>query len=156
MKTLKKLRKPVLFSLGLAFSISAVLFTACKKEEKTPEPEPAAPAPAPALTNTQKLAGKNFKATACTVDPGINTGSVTITNWYAQMENCSKDDLVNFNTNGTYTFDEGATKCDPTDPQTTSGTWLWNTNETILTIKEGSTTSSYNVLVNDGTTLKYT
>ena len=51
------------------------------------------------------------------------------------MDNCTKDDLVTFNANGTITDDEGPTKCDPDDPQTTTdGTWTL-TDNTKLTIK---------------------
>lgn len=135
--------------------VGTVIFTNCKKDEKDPEPTPA---PAPALTNTQKLTGKNFKLTASTVDPAYNNGTTLVTNWYNQLEACVKDDLLNFNANGTFTSDEGASKCDSDDPQTTSGTWLWSTDEKILTVKvSGQTTgTSLNVVQNDGTTLKVT
>ncbi len=133
--------------------IGSVLLTSCKKDEDEPAPEPA---PIP-LTNTQKLTGKNFKLTAMTVNPGINLGTVVITDIYAQIPSCAQDDLMNFNSNGTYTDDEAASKCDPADPQTTTGTWVWNTNETVLTITEtGSSPTSLTVITNDGTTLKGT
>ena len=36
---------------------------------------------------------------------------------------CTKDDCTSFNSDGKFTFDEGATKCDPNDLQTTTGTY---------------------------------
>jgi len=146
----------ILTTAGFSFLLlGSVLLTNCKKDEKDPEPTPA-PAPV-VLTNTQKLTGKNFKLTALTVNPGIDIGIAVITDIYAQLEACSKDDIMTFNTNGTFTDDEGGSKCDPADPQTTTGTWVWNTNETVLTITEtGSTPTSITIVTNDGTTLKGT
>ncbi|PBQ30404.1 hypothetical protein CNR22_01035 [Sphingobacteriaceae bacterium] len=134
--------------LGLAVVGSSLFFTNCKKDEKDPEPEPT---PTPVVqTNTEKLTGKNYKMTAATVEPAI----FGITDFYGQMTDCEKDDLVRFDTPNIYKDDEGPTKCNTNDPQTTSGTWVWNTDETILTITSGSENTSYNVLQNDGTTLK--
>src|SRR5690606_26096511 len=42
---------------------------------------------------------------------------------YSTMEACSKDDFIIFKEEGTYVVDEGPTKCDDNDPQTTTGTW---------------------------------
>ena len=137
--------------LGLAIMGSTLAFTSCKKDKKDPEPEEPTPV---VLTNTQKISNKNFKLTAATIDPGVPTGGTTITDWYAQMDDCEKDDLINFSENGTYKDDEGATKCATSDPQTTTGTWVWNTNETIITVTTGTDVTSFDVLVNDGTTLK--
>lgn len=149
MKTTK-----IIATAGLSFLLlCSGLLTNCKKDATSdPEPEPVP------LTNTQKLTGKNFKLVAMTINPGINTGTVTITDWYSQMDACEKDDLITFNSNGTYTQDEGVSKCNAADPQTTTGTWVWNSTETIITMTEtGSTTpSSSNVLTNDGTNLKIT
>ena len=61
-------------------------------------------------------------------------------NWDS-LPACEKDDFVNFSTNGNGTFDEGATKCDPTDPQTSTFKWAWMNSETELQIIEGSDTS---------------
>jgi len=148
MKRILKLATPALLSV-------CFLFSSCQKDEKKPEPTPApAPAPPPP-TNTEKLTGKNFKITASTVDPALNVNGTMITNYYAQMADCVKDDLYKFNSNLTATLDENALKCNANDPQTLSGTWAWNTNETILTITFGTYVQSYNIITNDGTTLKF-
>lgn len=71
-----------------------------------------------------------------TVDPPIVdpiTGT-SITDFYAQMDACDKDDITIFQDNGTYITDEGATKCDPNDPQTETGTWVLSADEKTITI----------------------
>ncbi len=47
---------------------------------------------------------------------------------------CSQDDTFVFNTNGTGTADEGATKCDPADPQTVNFGWTLSNNDQNLTL----------------------
>lgn len=88
--------------------------------------------------------------TALTVDPAI----FGITDYYAQMQDCEKDDLICFDTPNIYKEDEGAAKCNTNDPQTETDTWSWNATETIISVTMDSETTSYNVITNDGTTLK--
>jgi hypothetical protein len=61
---------------------------------------------------------------------------------FMDSEPCEKDDLIIFNTNGTITNDEGLTKCDPTDPQTTAGgNWaLVEGDAKLRMIEDGDTT----------------
>jgi hypothetical protein len=136
-----------------AIAFSSLVFTNCKKDKKDPEPEPVVVPP----TNSEKLTNKNFRLTASTVDPAFNDGTTLITDVYAQMDACEKDDILRFNTNGTGTNDEGATKCDPDDPQTESFNWVFSTDEKVITVTPtGGTPYSFTVLINDGTTLKVT
>jgi hypothetical protein len=110
-------------------AIAAISFSGCKKNSES---------------NTDKLTGKNWKITALTVDPPLAGG---ITDVYAQIPSCSQDDLTKFTTPSAVTFDEGATKCNASDPQTTTGSWAWNSDETILSITDDSgTTDSYTIL----------
>ena len=89
----------------------------------------------PTKSTKEYLTAGNWKTTAMTISPGISFGGVTITDFFAQTPACSKDDLILFNSNGTITDDEGPTKCDPNDPQTTTeGSWSLNSDNTILTI----------------------
>ena len=106
--------------LNLLLIVSLFLATlSCKKDE-----EP---------TKKDLLSGKNWILTAETVSPAVDFGGVLITDLYAQMDDCTKDDIGKFNSNGTYTFEEGATKCDVNDPQVwDSGTWVFNSDQTIL------------------------
>ncbi|MEZ4933395.1 MAG: lipocalin family protein [Saprospiraceae bacterium] len=50
------------------------------------------------------------------------------------LESCSRDDEYDFEKDGTLNFDDGAVKCDPTDPQTTTGVWALSGDEKTLTL----------------------
>ena len=53
-------------------------------------------------------------------DKEIELGAGKTKNYYLIYDSCSRDNLETYSsaTNGTRTYDEGATKCDPSDPQT--------------------------------------
>lgn len=105
-----------------AFSLSLV---SCKKDDDP--------------TKKEMLTGKNWKVTAWTIDPAL---PVIGSNFYNQLEACTKDDLTSFSADGKATFDEGATKCNVSDPQTTTGTWALSTDEKTLSVtSDGETTS---------------
>jgi hypothetical protein len=91
--------------------------------------------------NTNKLCDKNWKISSVFVD-GTDLTPV--------IPGCQIDDLYKFSTDGTLTYDEGPTKCNPSDPQTTPGTWSWASNESKLVI-DGDTSD---VVTNSGTVLK--
>jgi hypothetical protein len=125
-----KMKKTTL--LGIALIATFAFFTSCSKDSTTTTtttPE----------TNTQKLVGKNWFMSAAIMNPGIPDGTGgTITDFYALMEDCSKDDFMNFNANGTYISDEGLTMCDSTSAQTTPGTWKFTNNETNILIDDST------------------
>lgn len=74
---------------------------------------------------------------------------------FSELEPCEKDDLTHFKKDGTAVDDDGATKCDPADPQTESYLWSFLTNETELQLNFGmGDVQVYDILTNDGTTLK--
>jgi hypothetical protein len=127
---MKKLLFPTMLALSL---LTTFLFTSCTKDE-----------PKKALTKTELLCSSPWKLTSLTIDPGLDVGNgVIITDFFAQYEPCSKDDLIKYNTNGQGIYDEGPTKCDPNDPQVTSFTWLFNADETKL-IENGN--EEYNLI----------
>lgn len=45
---------------------------------------------------------------------------------------CDKDNTLTFKTDGTGVLDEGASKCDPGNPQTSPFTWSFKNGETVL------------------------
>ncbi len=47
---------------------------------------------------------------------------------------CTKDDTQKYNVGGTGLFSEGATKCDPADPQTEAFAWSFAASESQLII----------------------
>lgn len=50
------------------------------------------------------------------------------------IPDCQLDNSFTLMTDGTGVADEGATKCDPGDPQTSPLTWSFSNNETVLTL----------------------
>lgn len=64
------------------------------------------------------------------------------------------DDTFTFATDGTYTFDEGATKEDPSDPQTQTGTWEFAENETVIKLTYGGITINQEIVELTTSTLK--
>ena len=53
------------------------------------------------------------------------------------IDACSADDCTDFTSDNKLAFDEGATKCDPADPQTSTGTWALAADDKTLTITQG-------------------
>lgn len=54
---------------------------------------------------------------------------------FPSLDDCSKDDLLEFFTNGTYQLSEGPTKCDPSDPQVyQAGSWELTDDESGITL----------------------
>lgn len=96
------------------------VFSACKKDD---EPN--------GKTKEDLLTGKKWKLTAATVDPAI----FNINDWYAQMEECSKDDYIEFKKGGQAVFDEGTVRCTG-EPQTQTGSWIFNADQTKLTVSD--------------------
>jgi hypothetical protein len=93
----------------------------CKKDEET--------------SKKDLLCGKDWVLVAETVSPAFNYNGTLITDLYAQMADCEQDNIGKFNTNGTYTFEEGVSKCDPSDPQVwDTGTWVFSSDETVLVL----------------------
>jgi hypothetical protein len=134
------MRKITLMIAALAF----LTVSSCKKEdEKTTTPT---------KSKTELLTAKAWKMTAMTINPGITPvpGGPTITDLFSFLDACEKDNTEKYNTGGTGVTDEGATKCDPADPQTVNFTWAFASNETKL-VFDGD---SGDILQLDETTLK--
>ena len=121
--------------LLLTIGTTILFSSSCKPVEE--ENTPSNPTPA---SKTELLTSKVWKVTAFTLDGQ---------NFFSQLDDCEKDDLTTFKTNGSFIEDEGATKCNVSDPQIiTSSTWKFIDNETKIlvdgdtaTIKTLSTTS---------------
>jgi hypothetical protein len=102
-------------------------------------------------TNKDLLVGKDWKMTALTINPAVNS----MTDFYAFLPACTKDDLTKFNSDGTVNFDEGASKCDSGDPQTTYGTWSFNADQTVLSVTADGLTEAYTISELTETSLKF-
>jgi hypothetical protein len=52
------------------------------------------------------------------------------------LKDCDRDNIITLNDDGTGTVDEGATKCDAGDPQSTDISWSFKNNETVINIPD--------------------
>ena len=104
-------------------------FTSCDKDDD------AAP------SKTEMLTNKSWKMTASTVS--VNNGNPN--DVYAMMPACNKDDFSTFTSDGKYTLDEGATKCNANAVQTQTGTWQFTENETKLKSTLGANTAEQTI-----------
>jgi len=77
---------------------------------------------------------KGWILKALVSDPPIDFFGTQITDIYSQFDNCEKDDITFFQDDNKYLVDEGPTKCDSADPQTTTGTWLLSADEKVMTV----------------------
>lgn len=115
-----------------------ITFSSCEKEESDPEP-----------TMSEKLTGNNWSLSAYNVEPAIDADGdgTQENNLMPYLGACNLDDFWNFVASGAYTFEEGASKCDPNDPQIIeSGTWLWNSDNTRLVINSGGQTMDAKII----------
>jgi len=122
---------------SVMFLFAAFLITtsiSCKKDDDSPQ------------TKTEIISGKNFIMTAWAINPGIDFNGTTITDLYSFLDDCEKDDITIFNNDGAVNFDEGATKCDAGDPQTTAGTWMFTENETKLSVTDDGETTVFTIV----------
>jgi hypothetical protein len=86
--------------------------------------------PEDATPLTDSIKDKNWLLIA---DSTVSSAG-TVENNYDLLPGCEKDDLVQFKSNKTLVMDEGATKCNASDPQTmTIGTWALNESSKVLT-----------------------
>ena len=97
-------------------------------------------------TIAQLLTDGDWQLSTVTIDPPVVVDGVVITNYYGQMYEYDKDNILSFQTNGTLTTDEGATKEFPSDPQTKSGSWLLSADEQELTVWTSEDTIVYGLV----------
>jgi hypothetical protein len=130
--------------------ISIFVFCSCSKEGESDSPtqDP--------VTN---LVDKYFIMTDAVSNPAYPMGNGTTSadlynDWYKSP--CVHDDLRMFKSNGDVIFDNGTTKCDPTEPQSVVGSkWNFIENNTRLVLTQGTNKNTLQILINDGTVLKY-
>jgi hypothetical protein len=123
--------------LGILCLVAA--FSACKNQNDP-------------LTKTDLLSQGTWKMSVYTINPGVpqydesyniigyNTDMLSI------MGDCARDDTYKFEANKVIKFDEGALKCDATSPQTGTGSWSFNADETVLTMVVEKTPVDYTII----------
>jgi len=82
-------------------------------------------------TNTELLTSATWKYKNAGVDVN-NDGFIDTGVPPGYVGDCDKDNLLTFKSDGTGILDEGATKCDPGEPQTKPFTWTFKNNETVI------------------------
>jgi hypothetical protein len=115
------------------FAIAAactLLFSSCQKDDDNDEP-----------SGQEILTSGQWKITGATANPPLTIPGVgTISDIYNTpfVKACFKDNYYVFNANGTAEINEGATKCNDSDPQSDPTTWSLSADEKELTI-DGNT-----------------
>lgn len=105
--------------MSIVLCLLAVLaLTGCKKNSSN----------GTSKTKTQLLTQASWKMTA--IGPDVNQDGQIETN---QIEDCQKDNILTFSTNGTGTAVEGANVCAGEDA-TSSFAWNFKNNETVVHI----------------------
>ena len=100
----------------LFLAVAAMSFVACKKDA-TPE---------------DMLTGQS-----CWAQVKSETYNDATSQWEVDLiDDCTKDDCTEFKSDKTLTFDEGATKCDPSSPQSSTGTWSLSADGQTLTVTQ--------------------
>lgn len=75
-----------------------------------------------------------------------NTDNGAWTDEFGNYQACESDNILKLSKDGTFTIDEGASKCSVNDPQVSeSGTWKLTSNETKLTVTEGGITNDITI-----------
>jgi hypothetical protein len=122
------MKKTFLLSSVFVLVLSSLLFiSSCSKKND------------PAPSRDQLLAtAKGWKLTNVTLTSSANV-TQTI---FSSIPTCVADNIIYFKSTGAYLEDEGASKCDSTDPQTVeSGTWKFNTDKTVITVTSSDPTN---------------
>ncbi|MCB0527568.1 MAG: lipocalin family protein [Saprospiraceae bacterium] len=106
-------------TLLLLFVVAGFSMTACKKDSDS-------------KSNEEKLTGAS-----CWKQSKVEAQDPFTGSWVEDtIDDCDKDDCITFNEDKTLDFDEGAVKCDPSDPQTATGTWSLSADGTTLTLND--------------------
>jgi hypothetical protein len=115
-------------------ALTLILIFACKKDEE--------------LTKTDLLCSQPWILTSSTFSPPYPIEDFgAIADYYAILAPCRKDDIWSFKKNGDYTLEDGVSKCDPLDPTVLDfGTWIFNSDETVLTTNNGIYFTEYSIL----------
>ncbi|WP_276479941.1 lipocalin family protein [Paraflavitalea pollutisoli] len=121
--------------LGLAVAFSALLFTACKKDDEA----------APASLTKESIAGK-YKLTDAQIVPPVGP---TYSVYTTYLKECERDDIYTLNTDFSAKYEDAGKACEGTSPKTTT----WKLEGKNITVQGG--TLEFIGVVNswDGSTL---
>ncbi|QDA61540.1 hypothetical protein [Hymenobacter jejuensis] len=140
--------------LSLFLSLAALASLAACEKETVELKEPSAPA-ANAQASGDALTGSNWHLTALTGTWNSGTGPIT-TDVLFTVKPYTRDNQIQYNADGTYVENEGATKGNPADPQQISGTWKLSTTRDSLTVTLPGVVRRYAVTELSPTALRLT
>ena len=105
-----------------------------------------------AKTKKELLTTGTWKYTSCIISPAYDYygDGVMATDLFSILKPCEKDDFEVYKTDGTWEYNEGPTKCDPSYPQVFSEPWSFTANETKMFVG----TVEHTILELTATTLK--
>ncbi len=108
----------------------------------------------PAKSKTQLLTQKTWKQVKMEQKSSPSDPWTDVT---AGVAACDLDNIITFNNSAMFTETEGATRCNPADPDlVTVGSWTFQNNETVLRLTvTGSGTVDAQIETLDEGTLKY-
>lgn len=106
------------YPIALVLLLSLTLLSCSKKGSSGP-------------TKTELLTSATWKFDRVGLDLDKN-GSIDADLPPGYVQSCDTDNSITFKTDFTGIGDEGATKCDPADPQTDTFTWSFQSNETVI------------------------
>lgn len=128
LKTVKMKKNWILYSLLTGFL--AVGLLACNKEDNQPNAD----------SKTTLLATGTWKLKSATIN-GADA--------MASLQDCQKDNIALYATNGNGSMNEATLKCNPADPDVVAFTWLWKNSETILSVSSPLVTYGANDMTLD-------
>lgn len=123
----EKMKQKIQLVALLLMITGLTTFLSCKEDEVVNN----------AKTKTELLTAGNWIYTACVVSPAYDYygNGNAVTDIFAIMESCEKDDFEIFKTNGIWEYNNGPTKCDALDPQIIySEPWNFTANETKVIV----------------------
>jgi hypothetical protein len=135
--------------IALLFIGGAIAFAACKKKDDSTTTTPSKSKKDYLIEGKWQISDMPMTI-SYTTPLGTNTQNI---NQYDSMQACEKDNFVKFLTSGKIWNDEGATKCNSSDPQVdSSSTWTLNSDGTKMTFSDQGGTFDVQELT--GTSMK--
>lgn len=140
--------------------IAFFVFLSCKKEDSTTTTTSTTGTTSSTSTTSTTgstdpaIIGSTYKLTAFSFH-GTGMGLDTTIDYYATLAPCNKDNLIRFNATKTITWFPGATKCNPSEPDSMPQYGIWNltsSNTQLMTV-EGGDTAQYSVVTMSSTSL---
>ena len=135
------MKKSLLFIPKIAsLIVFSLLLVQCSKDDETPP-----------KTKAELIIG-NWQITGDNYSPAYDLGTGSpITDGFVYYSACEKDDITMFKVNSQGEFNEGATKCDPTDPQTIAFLYTLTNGDTKLNL---NSIAEFDIVQLDNGTMK--